>query len=84
MTFQLRTGPLKTCFKFNPVLKCEPSTYQPTANDLTTAPLKPVVGERDVSERDVLVECNHLAQTRNYIFGRCGVVQSFQFHPELV
>ena len=34
--------------------------------------------------RHILVECNHLAQTRNYIFGRCGVVESFQFHPELV
>ena len=32
----------------------------------------------------ILVECNHLAQTRNDIFGRCGVVESFQFHPELV
>ena len=31
-----------------------------------------------------VVECNHLAQTRNYIFGRCGVVECFQFHPELV
>ena len=34
--------------------------------------------------RHILVECKHLAQTRNYIFGRCGVVESFQFHPELV
>ena len=34
--------------------------------------------------RHILVECNHLAQTRNDIFGRCGVVESFQFHPELV
>ena len=24
------------------------------------------------------------AQTRNDIFGRCGVVESFQFHPELI
>ena len=32
----------------------------------------------------ILVECNHLAQTRNDIFGRCGVVESFQLHPELV
>ena len=32
----------------------------------------------------ILVECNHLTQTRNDIFGRCGVVESFQFHPELV
>ena len=31
-----------------------------------------------------LVECNHLAQTRNDIFGRCGVVESFQFHPDLL
>ena len=29
----------------------------------------------------ILVECNHLAQTRNDIFGRCGVVE---FQPELV
>ena len=34
--------------------------------------------------RHILVECNHLAQTRTNIFGRCGVVESFQFHPELV
>ena len=34
--------------------------------------------------RHILVECNHLAQTRNDIFGRCGVVEYFQFHPELV
>ena len=34
--------------------------------------------------RHILVECNHLARTRNDIFGRCGVVESFQFHPELV
>ena len=32
----------------------------------------------------ILVECNHLAQTRNDIFDRCGVVESLQFHPELV
>ena len=31
-----------------------------------------------------ILECNHLARTKNYIFGRCGVVESFQFHPELV
>ena len=34
--------------------------------------------------RHILVECSHLARTRNYIFGRCGVVESFQFYPELV
>ena len=34
--------------------------------------------------RHILVECNHLAQTRNDVFGRCGVVESLQFHPELV
>ena len=33
--------------------------------------------------RHILVECNHLAQTRNDIFGRC-VVEYFQFHTELV
>ena len=32
----------------------------------------------------ILVECNHLAQTRNDIFGRCAVVKHFQFHHELV
>ena len=32
--------------------------------------------------RHIVVECNHLARTRNDIFGRCGVVKSFQFHPE--
>ena len=32
--------------------------------------------------RHILVECNHLARTRNDIFGRCGVVESFQFHPD--
>ena len=32
----------------------------------------------------ILVECNHLAQTRNDIFGRCCVVESFKFHPELI
>ena len=31
----------------------------------------------------ILVECNCLTQTRNYIFGRCGVVES-SIHPELV
>ena len=34
--------------------------------------------------RHILVECNYLAQTRNDIFGRCGVAESFQFQPELV
>ena len=34
--------------------------------------------------RHILVECNHLAQTRIDIFDRCGVVESFQFHPELL
>ena len=34
--------------------------------------------------RHILVECNHLARTRNDIFGRCGVVEYLQFHPELV
>ena len=34
--------------------------------------------------RHILVECNHLARTRNDIFGRCGVVESIQFHRELV
>ena len=34
--------------------------------------------------RHILVECNHLAQTRNDIFGRYGVVESLQFHPELL
>ena len=34
--------------------------------------------------RHILVECNHLAQTRNDIFGRCCVVESFKFHRELI
>ena len=34
--------------------------------------------------RHILVECNHLAQTRNDIFGKCCVVESFKFHPELI
>ena len=34
--------------------------------------------------RHILVDCNHLAQTRNDIFGRCCVVESFKFHPELI
>ena len=33
--------------------------------------------------RHILVECNHLARTRNGIFGRC-VMESFKFHPELI
>ena len=31
----------------------------------------------------ILVEYNHLARTSNDIFSRCGVEESFQFHPEL-
>ena len=34
--------------------------------------------------RHILVECNHLAQTRNDMFGRCGVVESLRLHLELV
>ena len=34
--------------------------------------------------RHILVECNHLARTRNDIFGICCVVESFKFHPELI
>ena len=34
--------------------------------------------------RDILVGCNHLARTRNDIFGRCCVVESFKFHSELI
>ena len=32
----------------------------------------------------ILVECIHLARTRNDLFGRCCVVESFKFHPELI
>ena len=32
----------------------------------------------------ILVECNHLARTRNDIFGRCGVMESLQFHNEFL
>ena len=34
--------------------------------------------------RHILVECYHFTRTRNDIFGRCGMVEYFQFHPELV
>ena len=34
--------------------------------------------------RHILVECNHLAQTRQDIFGRRDVVESFRCHPTLV
>ena len=34
--------------------------------------------------RHILVDCNHLAQRRNDIFGKCCVVESFKFHPELI
>ena len=32
----------------------------------------------------ILVECNHFAQERKYIFGRRDVVESFRFHPTLI
>ena len=34
--------------------------------------------------RHILVECNHFNQEKKDIFGRRDVVESFQFHPELV
>ena len=34
--------------------------------------------------RYILVECNHLARTRNDIFGRCCVLESFKFSPEFI
>ena len=34
--------------------------------------------------RQILVECNHFAQERKYIFGRRDVVESFRFHPTLI
>ena len=42
MVLHLPTGPLYTC-GFEPVLRCEPSTYQPLAYDLATAPMGPVL-----------------------------------------
>ena len=33
--------------------------------------------------RHILVECNHFARERKYIFGRRDVVESFRFHPTL-
>ena len=32
----------------------------------------------------IFVDCNHLAQVREDIFGRRDVVKSFRFHPKLV
>ena len=34
--------------------------------------------------RHILVECNHFAPERKYIFGRRDVVESFRFHPTLI
>ena len=34
--------------------------------------------------RHILVECNHFAQERKYIFGRRDVVESFRLHPTLI
>ena len=34
--------------------------------------------------RHILVECNHFARERKYIFGRRYVVESFIFHPTLI
>ena len=38
----LPTGPLKTYSGYESVPRCEPSTYQPLANDLATKPSGPV------------------------------------------
>ena len=35
-------GSLKTGSGLEPVLRCEPSTYQPLADDITTAPSVPI------------------------------------------
>ena len=37
-----------------------------------------------VTVRHILMECSHLAQTINTIFGRCGEVECDRFHLELV
>ena len=34
-----------------------------------------------LSVHNILVECNHLAETRKYIVGRRHVMQSFRIHP---
>ena len=34
--------------------------------------------------RHILVECNHFARERKYIFGRRDVVESFRFHHTLI
>ena len=34
--------------------------------------------------RHILVECNHFARERKYIFARRDVVESFRFHPTLI
>ena len=36
-------GPLKRCSGLEPVLRCEPSTYQPLPNDIATASSGPVM-----------------------------------------
>ena len=47
----------------------------------------PPVCERcqcNLTVRHILVECNHFAQERKYIFGRRDVVESFRFQPTLI
>ena len=43
MVLHLPTGPLYTSCGFEPVLRCEPSTYQPLTYNLATAPMGPVL-----------------------------------------
>ena len=42
MAIHLPFGSLKTRSGLEPVPRCEPSTYQPLADDITTAPSGPV------------------------------------------
>ena len=36
-----------------------------------------------ILKKDPPPQCEHSAQTRNGVFGRCGVVESLRSHPEL-
>ena len=43
MALHLPIGSFKTRSGLKPVPRCEPSTYQPLADDITTAPSGPVI-----------------------------------------
>ena len=49
MTLHLPIGSLKTHSRLEPVPKCEPSTYQPIADDITTAPSVNLVFKKSIN-----------------------------------